>query len=71
MEIKVKVRRWGSSMGVILPKSVVEANRIKDNDEITLEIKKQTVANELFGKYPITSGRTTQEIKDEMKKGWE
>lgn len=70
MEIKTKARRWGSSLGIILPKSVVEENKIIENDEIIIEVKKQILARELFGKYPRNSKKTAQEIKDEMRKGW-
>lgn len=70
MEIKTKARRWGSSIGIILPKSFVEENKISENDEVVVEIKKQILARDLFGKYPRTSKRTAQEIKDEMREGW-
>lgn len=70
MEIETIAKKWGSSIGIILPKSIVEANKIRENDKITIEIKKQILAKELFGKYPRTSKRTAQETKDEMRKGW-
>ena len=40
MEIKAIAKKWGSSIGIILPKAVVEENRIRENDEITIEINK-------------------------------
>lgn len=70
MELKAKARRWGSSLGIILPKGVVETHRIREDDEIVVEIKKQTLAKELFGKYPRASRKTAQEIKDDMRAGW-
>lgn len=69
MEIKTIAKKWGSSIGIILPKSMIEANRIRENDEIVIEIKKKTLAGELFGKFPNWK-KNTQEIKDEMKRGW-
>lgn len=71
MEIKIKTKKWGNSIGVILPKSVVESRKIRENDEIVIEIRKQPIMNQLFGKFPRTSKRTAQEIKDEAKKGWD
>ena len=32
MEIKVKAKKWESSMGIILPKSIVDLKKIKEND---------------------------------------
>ena len=69
MELKTKPRKWGNSLAVILPKVVVEANRIKANQEITLKIETKPTAKELFGILPKWK-KPTQKIKDEMRKGW-
>jgi len=71
MEVKTRARKWGSSLAVILPKAVVEARRIHENDSIIIEIKKRPLAGELFGKFPRKSKQTAQEIKDEARRGWE
>ncbi len=71
MEIKVKAKRWGSSIGFILPKIIVEEKGIKDNDEIVIEVKDGLVAENFFGKFPRKLKKTGQEIKDELRKGWE
>lgn len=72
MEIKAVAKRWGSSIGIIIPKEVVEARRIKENDEITIEVKKdKPKAGVMFGRFPRKSGKSAQEIKDEMRRGWE
>ena len=55
MEIKTITKRWGSSLGIILPKAVVDAKRISENEEITIEIKKRPTAESIFGKFPRTS----------------
>jgi len=70
MEIKTIAKRWGSSIGIIIPKKVVEENRIRENEEVIIDIKKRPLAKEFFGKYPNWK-RSTQEIKDEARKGWE
>lgn len=72
MEIKTIAKKWGSSIGIIIPKEVVETKKIKENDEIIIEIKKSVLVRDLFGMFPkITSKETAQELKDEMRKGWE
>ena len=71
MEIKTVARRWGSSIGVIIPKEVVEAKNIREDDEIVIRVEKnRPKAGELFG---LLKGwkKSTQKIKDEMRRGWE
>lgn len=70
MEIKTTAKRWGSSIGVIIPKEVVDAKKIKENDKITIEIKTKPLAGNMFGKFPRTSGKSAQQIKDELREGW-
>ena len=70
MEIETVAKRWGSSIGIILPKAIIEENKIRENDKIIVEIKKKALAGELFGKFPRKSGRTAQKIKNEIRKGW-
>lgn len=70
MEIKTTVKRRGNSLGIILPKSVVIAENIRENDNVTIEIKEKALVGDLFGKFPIWK-RSAQKIKDEARKGWE
>ena len=70
MEIKAIAKKWGSSIGVIIPKEVVDAKKIKENDAIVIEVKTRPLAGNLFGKFPRKSGKSTQEIKDELREGW-
>ena len=70
VETEVKTRKWGSSIGVVLPKALVEEAGIKPNEKIVIEIKKRPLAKEFFGKFPDW-GKPTQELKDEMRAGWE
>lgn len=70
MEITTRARKWGNSLAVILPKMLAEAEKIKENDELKLEIKKRPLAGELFGKFPRKTKKSAQEIKNEMRKGW-
>ena len=70
MEIKAKARKWGSSLTIILPKALVDMKKIKENEEIVIEVKKMHLAGEFFGKFPRSSKKTAQQIKDEMRAGW-
>lgn len=71
MEIKAIARKWGSSIAVIIPQAIAEKQNIKENVEITIEIKKSLKVADIFGKFPNWGGKSTQEIKDEMRAGWD
>lgn len=70
MEIKTIARKWGSSIGVIIPKEVVDTKKIKENDEIIVRVDTiKPKAGVLFG-FLRNWKKSTQEIKDEMRGGW-
>ena len=71
MEVKVRAKRWGSSIGVIIPKEVIEAKRIRENDEIIVEVKNRPLAGEFFCRLKGKLRESGQELKDEMRRGWE
>ncbi|MBU0929840.1 MAG: hypothetical protein KJ623_02105 [Nanoarchaeota archaeon] len=68
MEIKAKVKEWGNSLGIIIPKEIVVGEKLKPSDEIIIDIKKKTDIMKLFGKAKFK--QTAQELKDEGRKGW-
>ncbi len=41
MEAEVIVRKWGNSLGVTLPKEIVEKQRIKENEKLSIEVHKE------------------------------
>jgi hypothetical protein len=72
MEIKTIARKWGSSLAVIIPKEIADKKQLKENSEITITVSKaRPKAGILFGKFPNWNGKSTQQIKDEMREGWE
>ena len=70
MEIKTKAKKWGSSLGIILPKLIVEARKIRENDDVIIEIKNRPIAGKLFGRLKGKFKKSTQELKDEARRGW-
>lgn len=66
LEFDGKVKKWGNSFGLIIPKD--KLNGIKENDEIhVIVLKRSNVLRETFGmlKGKIKSG---QEAKDLIRK---
>lgn len=69
MEAEATVKKWGSSLGIILPKLVVDNLNISNNDKIIVTVKKKVLAKEFFGILHDWK-KPTDVIKKEMKKGW-
>ncbi len=45
-----KTRKWGSSIGIIIPKKVAKELKIRENQEVFVDIKpKDNPVRELFG----------------------
>ena len=64
IEVETKVRKWGRSFGVVIPKEKIKEEGIRENETIRLLIgKKKNVLRETFGTLKLK--RPTQEILDE------
>lgn len=46
MVIEVKTKKWGNSIGIIIPSEAVERLNIKPEEEITIEIVKKEECTE-------------------------
>ncbi len=68
MQAKSKLRRWGNSFGVVLPKEIVEKEGLKEGEEVEISVRKASDIKQLFGKYPF---KNLQLQKERMRKGWE
>ncbi len=71
LEVKAKVREWGRSLGVVLPKESAKQEGIGRNDTVTLLItKNRNVLKETFG--TLNFKRTTDEIlKESDEEAWD
>ncbi len=64
-----KTRRWGSSIGIIIPKDLVNEMRLGENEEINIEInrKSKNVLRELWD-WQMPKGKITRERFEELRK---
>ena len=71
MEIGAKTKKWGSSLGVIIPKEIVKKERLQENQEIRIEIisRKKTTGEDIFGKLKFK--KPIQVLLDETDKDFE
>jgi len=71
MEIETRTKKWGSSLGIIIPKRVVILERIKEGQKININIlsKKKTTGADIFGKFKFK--KPVQVLLDETDKDFE
>lgn len=62
-------RKWGNSVGITIPSSIAEKEKIKPNDKVLVSIQKTKSIESLFG--TLKTKKTAQELKDEARKGWD
>jgi antitoxin component of MazEF toxin-antitoxin module len=65
----VVARKWGHSIGVTLPVDIVIREKIRPNDRVIIWVKRVPLMKKLVGTWK--SKKSTQELKDELKKGWD
>ncbi|MFH1409810.1 MAG: AbrB/MazE/SpoVT family DNA-binding domain-containing protein [Nanoarchaeota archaeon] len=69
MAAEAIVRKWGNSLGIILPKEFVEQKKIKENEKVQIEVVKKANISHLFGS--LKTKMTGQQFKDQVREGWE
>ena len=71
MEIKAKTRKWGNSIGVLIPKEVVKEENIKANQEIILMIstKPTTKGKDIWGTMHFK--KSTEQLMREVDKDFD
>ena len=74
MAVEVKTKRWGNSIGIIIPSETVDRFNIKPNEEIVIEIeKKGNVLKEMFGrvKSKKSAKQMIKEARKELESKWD
>ena len=68
MQTKTRIREWGNSLGVVIPKEVILEEDLRPNDHVVISITKKRDLEEFFGK--LKSKIDSQEMKNESRKMW-
>ncbi len=68
MEAEAIARKWGDSIGFIIPKEIVEKEKIKPNSKVKFEIIRVTDISDTFGR--LKRKVSGQEFKDMARAGW-
>lgn len=69
MEITAKAKKWGDSIGIILPKKMVDEANIKPEDMLKVEIFREADFSDLVG--TLKTKLSGQKLKDMAREGWE
>jgi bifunctional DNA-binding transcriptional regulator/antitoxin component of YhaV-PrlF toxin-antitoxin module len=70
LQTKAKIKAWGNSLGIVIPKEIVIKENLEENEEVEVIIRKKRSLKDLFGKgkgIKIDS----QKMKDESRKIWD
>ena len=64
-------KRWGNSIGITIPKEIIEEEKIKPNGKVMVFITtdKKNILKETFG--TLKWKKPTQQIIDEIDEGWD
>ena len=67
--IIAKTRKWGSSIGIVIPKNIAQELKIRENQEVYVTVKpKVNPLKELFGIGKGKVAQSTEEILKESRK---
>ena len=71
LEVEVKLKKWGSSIGLVLPKKAVEKEGLKEGDSVKVVVfREHHPFKGLFGVYKFS--KSTEEILKEVdEEGWD
>ncbi len=67
--METKLKKWGNSYGLLVSREEVKNLNIKENETITIEIKKKYDLSQLFGFCKFK--RSVKEIMNEIKEGYD
>ena len=67
-EVHARIKKWGNSLGIILPREVVDSEHLRENQEIRFWIMKPVFVKDLFGIAKGKLKRPTAEVLKEIRK---
>ena len=62
----MKTRKWGSSLGIVIPKKVAKELKIRENQDVIVDIKpKDNPLKEFFGSVKLS--KPTEQLLKEIR----
>ena len=70
MAIEVKTKKWGNSIGIVIPSETINKLNIKPEERIIIQIERKTnVLKEMFGKAKFK--KSAKKMIEEFRRGAE
>ena len=69
MTVESKIRKWGNSYGVLIPKAEIEKMSLHESEKVLLDIKKKPELEQLFGICRFK--KPTKELIREIREGYD
>ncbi len=67
--VKGRIREWGNSLGIVIPKEKIKETGLVKDQEVTIDVQAENPIKTLFGSlkgWKIDA----QKAKDELRKEW-
>ena len=71
MATETTVKKWGNSLGIILPKELVEYQHLKENDKVSVLVVKEADLSKAYGSLKGKIIKSGQQMKDIAREGWD
>lgn len=70
--VQTKAKKWGSSLGIVIPKDIVEKERIKEGEKLEVIVKKPVAVNtdKVFGSLKNWKTPTEKILKEVDEELW-
>lgn len=68
-ETLARAKKWGSSLGVVIPSEIVKEEKLHEGDKVIIEIRKKKTVREIFGSMKDLKV-DSQKMKNETRKEW-
>ena len=73
MGFEIKTKKWGNSIGIIIPSRIIEKLNIRLEENLVVEInKKGNVLKEMFGalKFKASTRKLIKEARTDLESKW-
>jgi antitoxin component of MazEF toxin-antitoxin module len=69
--VETRLKKWGNSLGLIIPKEVIDMEKLKEEEKVRVIVVSKNsskVLRETFGMLKGKIKKSTQQIKDELRR---
>jgi antitoxin component of MazEF toxin-antitoxin module len=68
VKTKVRIKKWGNSLGIVIPNEIVKEEDLENKEEIEVIIRKKRGLEDFFGR--LKRKIDPQKMKDKSREIW-